>query len=95
LWESHIREDEAIAFDGDPCFDRYGFAEHWSRVGAGVEFAALGASVYAFGKILEQLCIELTAGKRSIDVLRVEARNPRTQAAGNHRPRQDVRIGSE
>ena len=67
--------------------------EHRSRVGAGVELAALGAGVDRGRQLVEQRRVELAAGKPAVHHLRIQAGDPGAQAAGNHLARQPGRVG--
>src|SRR5439155_15789142 len=69
-------------------------------VGERVKLAVFAARVDAGGKITQQRAIELTSSERTVEMLRIDARQHRAQAAVDHffsqsRRSEERRVGKE
>ena len=84
IGEGQIGEYEPVPFNGDAGLDRHRLVEHRAVVRAGVKLAALAARIDRAGQIVDQRRVELPAGEAPVDDCRVQARDARAQAAGDH-----------
>src|SRR5581483_3128706 len=84
----YVGEDEPVSLDSDARFDRNRRREHRSIVRKRVELAALAARVDRRRQLGEKARVEVAPGECAIELARVHARDPRTQAGGDHLSRE-------
>ena len=89
-----VSEDEAVAFHDYAVSDGERRREHRAAISEGVKLSALAARIDIGGKVIQKGLIELAPGERSRQRARVDARDARAQAAGNHLPRELARVSS-
>ena len=86
-----IAPDEPLARDDLAGLDRRAAAEHRTGVDEGMELAVLAARIDAGRQVGEQRRVELAAGERRVEHARIDAGEPRAQAAGDHLAREPRR----
>src|SRR5207248_6047416 len=81
---AHVRKDKPAAVDDLAGERRDRTIEHRTLVGERVKLAVFAARVDAGGEITQQRALQLTSSERTVEMLRIDARHHRAQAAGDH-----------
>src|SRR5436190_10809442 len=87
----YVGKDKSVPVDNLADLDGHRTVEHRPVPGEGVKLAALSALVDARGKIVQQRAVELAAGKRTIQVLGIDAGQDRAKPAFDHTLGQVIR----